>query len=336
MKNGSIPKRLKVFIRPKKTITFRWDDIEVDDDTYEIEAFPAFVTDIENKKTQSTAKNWTTYSRSKSTPPKPFDIDNDRFVKDVRIIGLSIRSKGGRAWQVLINNEYVFDMREDVLMDSILCGGVKKGGLLKGEFIFAVVNSEMKIIRKGSLLHKKMITSTEFSKKDVITDLKVGGVYKSKTETKVYLGVFWTSDIVCTNSEEFSLLNPWLRTSEIFGTKRLMFKQEKSYKVHVFTDYDNGKFKKEVKYYRLSLYKNKPKSFKEEIKIVKFDINKYLNKVKACIVESKDKYSHRNQFWLTLSGYSPRLNLIQHPHPHIHKALHDEVHEFLENNEFSC
>ena len=187
MKLGSIPVNLKIFIRPKVNVKFKFDDIEAAPDVAVVSAYPAFVTDATNPKTQLTAERWA----------KGYWRGTDKFTTEerpntptsnVRIIGLDVRGNGGRAWQVLVDDTYIFDMREDVLMDSLLHIGAEVGAKLNGEFIFASVNSEMKIIRVGSLLHDKMIESTAFNNTPKIESLEVGGIYRNKKATVIYLG----------------------------------------------------------------------------------------------------------------------------------------------------
>ena len=204
MKIGSIPENLKIFARPESKFKFKWDDIQNDEDPLNltIKCQPAFITDATNLKSQTVATKWCghtiynyeTRQREKPSGMEVIDCKND-FIKSVRIIGLEVRSQGGRAWKCLINNKYLVDMREDVLLDTMINSGIGPGANLPGNYIFAMISSEMKLIRVGSLLHKKMIESTEFNLKSKITKLDVGGIYQNKVGIFLYLGQVYSRTV---------------------------------------------------------------------------------------------------------------------------------------------
>lgn len=123
--------------------------------------------------------------------PTYFQTEVDNVpIKNVRVLSLEERSQGGRAYKVLIGKFYV-DLREDVLMDTLLQVGVSPGGILHGEYIWVKSGSQMKLIRVGSELHKLI---TEFAAtKDMKPISKglldVGGVYQNRKKEKyIFLG----------------------------------------------------------------------------------------------------------------------------------------------------
>lgn len=201
IKLGNIPKRIKIYCRPEEAFHHRWDDIEVDESVAGTKGFPAFVTDAENPKTIKTAEDWCNYrqydwvwnpetgNRERVDRPKEWFVDerdNDPLTS-VRLIGLEHRGNGGRAYKVKINDKYVFDLREDVLLDILL--NVKtENGYLPGEYVFAKVGAEMKLVRVGSLLHTKMVDATDYWKDEVITKFDIGGIYQNKIGKVIYLG----------------------------------------------------------------------------------------------------------------------------------------------------
>jgi hypothetical protein len=67
-------------------------------------------------------------------------------------------------------------------MDSMIEVGVSTGGVLNGEYIWAKVGSEMKIVRVGSNLHNALIISTDDRKLKKISrnSLTPGKIYKGK------------------------------------------------------------------------------------------------------------------------------------------------------------
>lgn len=174
---GNIPENL-VFIFSEKT---KVNDIEV---------IPAYVSDATNKKTIETGESWASgryYHKEKNIHQNVF-LPNTPFVGP-RILDLVIRSEGGRAYKLLLPMGYYVDFREAELMDAIENVGIRAGGYLNGEWIFARVASQMKPIRVGSKIHSEMIKSTEIGKSKSIKELEIGHCYKQKNEEqKVFLG----------------------------------------------------------------------------------------------------------------------------------------------------
>ena len=199
MKIGSIPLNLRFHVRSATKVRFRWEDMEEKELTSKsYDVYPTYVADAKNKKTNETGEKWANESmatwngKAYVKPPSNatvVDLPNEPFT-DIKIMDLEIRGQGGRAYKVLIDGKYYVDLREDVLLDTIFECGISKGGILKGEFIFAVVGSQMKLIRVGSLLHEKLIESTAAGNAKGIKTFEVGGVYARKSGTFVYAGLF--------------------------------------------------------------------------------------------------------------------------------------------------
>lgn len=206
MKLGKIPKKLKLYCRPETTIRFRWSDVEFEDPSAaNITATPVFITDAENPKTQKTAEDWASALRWSWDPDTGARVksrdqytlierDNDP-VKSVRIVDLDIRGNGGRAYRAFVDEKYLVDMREDVMLDTMINVGMGVNATLPGEYIFAQIGAEMKLIRVGSKLHEMMVESTAFSEKKPINKLIPGRIYASKTKTILYLGEVWHTAI---------------------------------------------------------------------------------------------------------------------------------------------
>jgi hypothetical protein len=347
LKSGSIPKNIKMFSRPAEDVKFRWDDIEVEDDIAVVKCFPSFITDSENKKTQATAKSWadrmtSVYNKEKEQWERSYpgftvkDMPNDP-ISNVRLIGLDVRGNGGRAWQVLFNDEYLFDMREDVLMDTMLSGGVKEGGVLSGEYIFAAVNSEMKIIRVGSLLHKKMIESTEYNTKSAITKLEIGGIYQNKLFTKMYLGQLYHTPI----HVGYEYDGGWSYGRD--RNRKVKVEVFPVQKRHVFLELstrdefpESGSvqdFKAAIKgSYGPQFTTSTPKSFKNKLGQVSFDTHKELiDSVMDFLKEDKEEHLknhnvNKDFFW---SYYDTVLNTRLEPGEYIHPLIHEEIKSYI-------
>lgn len=164
---GKIPTRIRIYSRDKD----------------------GFATDHENTKTQATAASW---SNSKGF----FEIPNDPFT-GLKLLDVVHRGNGGRAWKVqgkFGEKELTFDLREDVLLETMREDGIDRGPVLKGQYIFAMVNSEMKIIRSESKTAKDLLKYMEDGAKKAITSgYEIGRIYETKTgKQSVYLGKFWT------------------------------------------------------------------------------------------------------------------------------------------------
>lgn len=201
-KIGSIPEKL-IYVYSKSTCI----DGEL--------VYPTFIADANKPKTIETGTNWAEIKEWDKTNSGisvlKLEVNNSPVSK-IRISSLEKRGRGGRAYKVIItlpNKSELFyvDLREDVLMDTILEKGIDKKGILKGEFIWARVDTDMKLIRVGSKLHEEMIQSTRLNSVKISkSKLEIGGVYSNKRHTKVYLGEFAT--VNCVQKEIKTLKQP--------------------------------------------------------------------------------------------------------------------------------
>lgn len=181
---GNIPENLIIFCNKKTLEKSYWDDFDMDEDCEGMEVLRAFATDAKNKKTQETARSW-------SRGPGFQKIEKPNApMKNLRIVSLEKRCEGGMAWKVLTEDNLWFDLREDVLLDSLQNESVKNG-ILGGVYVFAVVGSQMKIIRVGSELHKRVseYMNRKATKEILVKDLKAGHIYANKKGKKfIFLG----------------------------------------------------------------------------------------------------------------------------------------------------
>lgn len=175
-----------------------WYEPEDDDGpkTTKIKVLPAFPVDSTDEKSMKRAVAWAesgyydyqtnkTHTRKHTTK----EVDNEP-IKNVKVLSLEERGNGGRAYKALIGKYYV-DLREDVMMDTILQVGIAPGGILQGEYVWAKMGSQMKLVRIGSEVHRLL---EEFcSKKDMKPigkkELEVGGVYRDrKKNMAIFIG----------------------------------------------------------------------------------------------------------------------------------------------------
>lgn len=190
---GSIPEKIcYVSSTTQETpVGCEWDIDYWDKTKTKMETvLPAFPADNDDEKMLSTATGWAGGYYNQSKSPVTKDIQDNKPIKNVRVLRLEHRGQGGRAYKVIVNNYFV-DLREDVLMDAMLVSGIAPGGILQGEFIWAKMGSQMKLVRIGSEVHRLIIEYD--SKKDLKPvgklALKIGGIYQTrKKDRSIFLG----------------------------------------------------------------------------------------------------------------------------------------------------
>jgi len=197
---GNIPENVTYIYSDPKTLSCFWEDDALHGGWEGQEVIPAFCSDSSNAKTMETGKRWAEggYWAQKKSAVQETHRKNDP-IKGIKIVSLEARGNGGRAYKVVTPDNFFFDVREDVLMDTMLEAGMDKGGILGGEFVWAKVRSEMKLVRVGSALHKALIgaTADRSLKKIGYGDLQVGHVYVGKGAKKyVFLGYVDTTRCV--------------------------------------------------------------------------------------------------------------------------------------------
>ena len=190
---GNIPEKLVYFTQPAEEVSTNWDDIE-SNSINTLNVYPTYVSDAKNKKTLETGENWAKGYRNNKKPGK-IELENVPLT-DIRIIGLEIRSQGGRAYKVVIDNKYYVDLREDVLLETMIECGIEKGAKLNGEFVWAKVGSQMKLVRVGSELHSELVKATALDNTKPIKQLDLYGMYRNKKGDQfIYMGRVNTTDI---------------------------------------------------------------------------------------------------------------------------------------------
>lgn len=273
MKLGNIPQKLKFFIRKPEKVSFRWDDVEGGERDFNV--LPCYISDATNKKTLETGENWAknrNYS-DRNSKFETLETNNEPFT-NLRVITLEIRDQGGRAYKVCADigdkKNLYFDMREDVLLDSLFQVGIEKGGIIPGEFIFAKVGAQMKPVRVNSFLHEKMIEATQYDEKKPVADLEIGGVYRNKRgDEACYLGQYWAREPLISFEERdyYSRYDQLIKTLS-FAKPRLVHVfhshwDENDYWFHSKDDEDYYK-KGEPTAYNLTIVLKH--SFKEKVK----------------------------------------------------------------------
>lgn len=159
---------------------------------------PTFPTDAHDQNMLAKAKDWASRSLYIYKDGKSEEIERTATttvvdnipIKNIRLLSLEKRGEGGRAYKALIDKFYV-DFREDVLMDTILKAGIDIGGILQGEYIWAKMRGQMRLVRVGSELHKLLLEfeDKKHTKPVANKDLIVGGIYKGRQGNEaIFLG----------------------------------------------------------------------------------------------------------------------------------------------------
>lgn len=205
IRSGHIPVDIVYIFGAPVRVTRRWDEADQPEDelTY-TEVTPAFVSDADNQKTINTGMNWASSMCSKWNPTtRQVEVTGtvqkikkeNQPISGIKVIGLEHRGEGGRAYKVVTPDGFYFDLREDVLLDTMLTRGIQPGGVLSGEYQWARVGTEMKLVRVGSQLYTALLEAGERSILASIPKAKfeVGRIYESKQgERGVFLGYITT------------------------------------------------------------------------------------------------------------------------------------------------
>lgn len=211
--SGNIPKEITYVAAGEQTIRITWEDAEQEDEQSSNDGVitetvrPTFVSDAANEKTLATARNWAknaskVYNYQKKiweVRPVGKEITKKNEPSDgYRIFNLDVRAQGGRAWKCGDNEGHYFDLREDVLLDLLRTEGVSPGGYLNGKYIWAKVNSTMKLVRVNSELHKALIKTTNRREMKNLkkSELKPWTIYQEKnSNTFLHVGKYNFFDI---------------------------------------------------------------------------------------------------------------------------------------------
>lgn len=215
IKAGYIPEEIAIIYSAPEKVYFSWDDDEARDEDMDPDeeerleyqhqdkerkahngetVLPAFICPADNKKSIATGESWADdraeiyvegprggYKKEKTWPVEKIVIPNKPMARP-RLVNLEERMEGGRAYKIIWNEKYYCDLREDVLLDILINAGTDKGGFLRGEYIWARVGTQMKIVRVGSELHEALIDATRRSAMKPIgmKDFVTGGIYQTK------------------------------------------------------------------------------------------------------------------------------------------------------------
>lgn len=113
---------------------------------------------------------WTTIHQN--TPlmalPQPAIRDN-KPMKNLVLLNIEQRLEGGRAYKVKNPAENsIFDIREDQMIEAILKYGIQPGGLIGGEWVWAMNHTQIKCYLVDSKEYQDMLKSNNLPNHPVI------------------------------------------------------------------------------------------------------------------------------------------------------------------------
>jgi hypothetical protein len=197
MRFGKIPTRIMLISATAKTFHCGWEDIDVSL-AEDVNVVPCFAADAESADHIAQGRKWAQDTnigqRLSNISPIEETFDNKPFA--LTLVGLEKRQEGGRSFKVIDDNKRLFDLREDVLLETLLSVGTTVGGRLNGGFIFARVGTQMRLIRVDSSLHAEMLKSEKRRQSQNVAadELVAGGVYANRRGLVIYLGRVNTID----------------------------------------------------------------------------------------------------------------------------------------------
>lgn len=192
---GSIPEKITYISQEETKIVNSFEDGE------EINSFaarPTFVAN--NEKSKQTGIEWAKrcYSesyingewvRKEATEPVVLEVDNRPFGQ-LRITSYERRSEGGGAFKMIVEDKYYVDLRTDTLLDIFVNSKIEFGEVTGCKFIWARIGAQMKVVRIGSEIHKRLIKVSELKASPIKkSELKQGDILESPSgDKKIFLG----------------------------------------------------------------------------------------------------------------------------------------------------
>lgn len=198
MRFGKIPHSITLISAQAKPFKCGWEDIDVSL-AEDVAVVPCFAADSESSDNLAQGRKWqhdfnlghrldSSLAASGKAGAEETILNEPRAYT---VVGLEKRQEGGRSFKVIDDDNRLFDMREDVLLETLLSQGSSIGGRLNGGFVFARIGSQMRLVRVGSGLHGEMLKSEKRrqSKNVATSELVPGGVYANRRGLVIYLGV---------------------------------------------------------------------------------------------------------------------------------------------------
>lgn len=190
---GTIPEKISYVYSGNENVFIGsyWDYNEYDDKGLKTNVTPTYPVGSDKDSDLIAAKKWAKNNRTSKSSIK-VDVKNNEPLTKIKIISLDVRSQGGRAYKVIIDDKYYVDMREDVVVEAIISVGVSAGGILNGSYIWVKLGSQMRLVRVDSALYEAINESNKLKELKPIPkdELEIGGIYEDRRgEVAVFLGL---------------------------------------------------------------------------------------------------------------------------------------------------
>jgi len=105
---------------------------------------PTFAVPSDNEAFNETARHWQGRNSNRqfcTVPNGPFQIT---------ILDIDVRSEGGRAYKVVTDDGWLFDLRERVLIEILNTTGIRAGGMIPGDFCFILDGGQVLLVPVNS------------------------------------------------------------------------------------------------------------------------------------------------------------------------------------------
>jgi len=181
-RRGCVPEELAIFLGCPAKLSYHSTprnyegEVTLVDDP--VEVVPAFAVDSAHEKDKRKAeewaadeikrvRRWTEIDRKldddekakilAELPTEP-RVDNQRNIplRGYRVLGIEERGNGGRAYKVASPDNYLFDLREDVVFSIMMKHGIERDGYLPAELIWVKMGNHMRLTCLGSTLHQEI------------------------------------------------------------------------------------------------------------------------------------------------------------------------------------
>jgi len=254
--NIKIPKRLRFYSKPEQDIKHP--------NGYDAVVYNTFAVDINNMNTNETARIWAEGYRK--LKPLIHEFDN-KPINDVKLYDLEKRGQGGRAYKVLIYDQFVFDLREDTLLEILMYHKIEKG-IISCPLIFAVIGNQMKLIVENGKKHLEFMDQKETPLEN---NFQPGSLLKNKLGHQlIFLGEVISSADIWIN------INIWKREKKKKYFQGYLVAYLKNSVIENFSDIINYNPKLEI------VKKISPKIFVRKIDLP----NDFLKILKDSIIEN--------------------------------------------------
>lgn len=158
---------------------------------------PAYVSDSTNKKTMDRARGTAERRRVFLTDVpmvNTIEYENMPFSNPILQEVNHYQFNKGKSWGLIIYDDFCVSMYEEELSWVIQNKGIRKGGVLNGEFVFAMINGQMRIVPVGSDNYNKLnkITQNKHMENIKQKDIILNHIYESRIRDK-FLFLGWVS-----------------------------------------------------------------------------------------------------------------------------------------------